>query len=893
VHVWLNRADAAAVLPPRAAARICPGQRRNPNGDVVNRQVLAAILAVTATLTLSPTDASAVPLPAGPTVPDSASASATLTAQSPLVVENVGQLDPAVRFQVSGADRTLWLTDDALWITMVSSPEITAGSPRAPGLPAVDPDGVNLRLSFVGANPATRLEPFDRRATHVSYFIGNDPTGWHADVPVWGGVRYVDLYPGIDLEVGGPGHPEPRLVLDVGASASAVRLQVEGAGELALEGDHLRLGTESGDFTLPLFALVTADGALADAGAEPSVVNGDQVTAPFAAPAPVAPVGVADHPDEPAASDLAFATFVGGARDDLGQSIAVDAAGASYVTGYTLSANFPTTAGAFQGTCGSCAGFVHDSYVTKISPDGSTVEYSTFLGGEDYDCLYSLDGDSCNLAVDASGFAYVAGFTESADFPTTPGAYDRTCDSCDGYFIYDGFLTKLNQTGTALVYSTFLGGETVDYTNGIALDATGAAYVTGRTTSTDFPTTPGAFQRAWVGGGFDSFVTKVKPNGSGLVYSTFLGGNGDDCHIFGSPYTSCSIAVDDAGSAYLTGATGAADFPVTPGAAQTRFGGGSDAYVTKLNAAGSDLVWSTFLGGGLEDIGAGITLDADGFPYVIGSALSDDFPTTPGSFQPAFGGQADAFVTKLSRDATSLEYSTYLGGTASPSCQNCGDFGYDIAVDQGGAAAVTGKAGSDDFPTTPGAFQVACGGPVGGCGDVFISELSPDGSGLAYSTFIGRGFQDQGDSIALDRDGMAYVTGYTGSADFPVTSGAAQTVFGGFIDAFVLKIDLDGSPACTVTGTSGHDVLTGTRRSDVICGLAGNDTIDGRAGNDVLVGGAGQDVIMAGPGADRLQGDAGKDRLKGVDGVEGNDSLDGGPGNDRCTADTGDTSVSC
>ena len=331
-------------------------------------------------------------------------------------------------------------------------------------------------------------------------------------------------------------------------------------------------------------------------------------------------------------------------------------AGASYITGFTLSTNFPTTPGAFQGTCGSCFDFTHDSYVTKVSPDGSTIEYSTFLGGNDYECHYSYAGDSCNLAVDASGSVYLAGFTSSADFPTTAGAFDRTCDSCDLYQNPDVILTKLNPTGTALVFSTFIGGRTSDYSNGIALDATGAAYLTGRTTSTDFPTTPGAFQREWAGGGYDSFVTKVKPNGSGLVYSTFLGGEDDDCHVVRVAVQELLDHRRPAGAAYLTGSTESYDFPVdcaarsTPQCDEQALLRHSDAYVTKLNAAGIEP--------GLVDVprrrapwttGPRSRSTPPATPYVIGSTQSADFPTTPGRSSRSSPETSDAFVTKLSR----------------------------------------------------------------------------------------------------------------------------------------------------------------------------------------------------------------------------------------------------
>src|SRR3989449_673084 len=318
--------------------------------------------------------------------------------------------------------------------------------------------------------------------------------------------------------------------------------------------------------------------------------------------------------------------------------------------------------------------------------------YSTFLGG-------SNDDRGFGIAVDAAGNAYVTGGTGSINFPTTPGAFQTTSGGGDA------FVTKLDPTGAALVYSTYLGGSSCDSANGIAVDATGSAYVTGRTVSINFPTTPGAFQTTL--NFTDAFVTKLNPAGSALVYSTYLGGSrSDEGH---------AIAVDAAGSAYVTGLTLSFNFPTTPGAFQTTTGGGGgDAFVTKLNADASALGYSTYLGGNSIDFGNGIAVDTAGNAYLTGDTTSRNFPTTPGATQPDFGGDRDAFVTKLDPTSSALVYSTYLGGSGS-------DQGFGIAVDTAGSAYVTGSSFSTNFPTTPGAFQTIFGGATG---DAFVAKLS-------------------------------------------------------------------------------------------------------------------------------------------------------------------------
>jgi hypothetical protein len=326
------------------------------------------------------------------------------------------------------------------------------------------------------------------------------------------------------------------------------------------------------------------------------------------------------------------------------------------------------------------------------------LDYSTFLGGTGSDA-------GAGIAVDRRGSAYVTGFTNSADlpdtpgaFPTTPGAFDRTLDGNS-----DAFVTKLNASGSALVYSTFLGGTGADDGEDIAVDASGSAYVVGDTFSGDFPTTQGAFDTTFNGGIVDAFVTKLNASGSALVYSTFLGGANQD--------EGNGIAVQE-GRAYVTGNTQSTDFPTTQGAFDRTQNGSEDAYVTKLNAAGSALVYSTFLGGTSFDQGIDIAVNARGRAYVTGDTGSANYPTTQGAFDTTFnGGAQDAFVTKLNASGSALAYSTFLGGTDS-------DGGAGIAVREG-RAYVTGGTRSSDYPTTPGAFDTS----YNGNSDAFVTKL--------------------------------------------------------------------------------------------------------------------------------------------------------------------------
>lgn len=351
---------------------------------------------------------------------------------------------------------------------------------------------------------------------------------------------------------------------------------------------------------------------------------------------------------------LIYSTFLGGTGTERGLGIFVDGAGNAYITGQTFSEDFPVTLESFQ----TISGGGGDAFLTKLDPTGSSLVYSTYLGG-------TGEERSNDIAVDGTGNAYVTGQTSSPDFPTTPGAF-QTAPAGSG----DAFITKLNALGGTLFYSTFLGGSDSDLGNSIVLDAAGNAYVMGQTRSPDFPTTTGAFD-VTLSGVNDVFVTKVDPTGSMLVYSTFLGGTGGEL----ASVNAGSIAVDATGNAYVVGETSSSDFPTTPGAPQTTSGGGSDAFVTKLNPTGTSLVYSTFLGGISSDFGDGIAVDTAGNAYVTGGTGSTDFTTTPGAFQTTLGGGSDAFIAKIADQPLPIEVVIDIKPGSFPNSINLGSNG--------------------------------------------------------------------------------------------------------------------------------------------------------------------------------------------------------------------------
>lgn len=406
-----------------------------------------------------------------------------------------------------------------------------------------------------------------------------------------------------------------------------------------------------------------------------------------------------------------------------------------------------------------------------------TLGYSTYLGGSGND-------EGHGIVADAAGNVYVTGSTESIDFPLV-NPFDKSWGGTCGPFTVpcsDVFVSKLNAAGTVLIYSTYLGGSDIDVGQRIAVDSAGSAFVTGYTSSTNFPVVSGAVQPTQ-SGGIDAFVTKLSPSGSSLVYSTYLGGSLDD--------EGMSIGLDSSGNAYITGYTRSTDFRTTPSAFRTTLTGEMDVFVTKLDASGSNLIYSTYLGGtggflslGDADEGFDIAVDSSGNAYVAGTTKSSDFPTTPGAYQTTGGALLTnvGFVTKLNAAGSGLVYSTYLGDGFETII-------YGIALDSGGNAYVAGVAKASTF-ATPGAYQTSCGDFLHG--DGFVAKFNSSASGLVYATCLGGSSSEVAYGIAVDGSGNAWVAGATNSSDFPVSS-AIQSALGGGIDAFVSQINSTGS----------------------------------------------------------------------------------------------------
>lgn len=675
---------------------------------------------------------------------------------------NRGQTDSRVKFFSHAGNHTLWLTPHeavlAVGRPLRSGPLKTgrAGQARQ-ALPAV------LRMRFAGANPDPAMQGEARQPGTVNYFAGK-PDQWRTKIPTYARVRYRNLYRGIDLVFYGNNRElEYDLVVSPGADPGRIRLGISGAetmriaagGNLVLEtpagdviqqkpkiyqrrgtnliavtGNYVISGKDEVGFRLGPYdrrAPVVIDpvlryssflggadfdsaAAIAVDSSNHAVVAGETCSPDFPVTPgnkPVIPCSVFITKFDFTASRLIFSTSIGNGTIFSASvfGLALDPSNNVYVSGTTsFPGDFPTTPGAFQRvTTGN-----DDAFAVKLNASGSALIYSTLLGGSGLDI-------GSGLAVDSAGNAYVTGRTTSADFPTTPGAFQRQCiPSTPPGFCESSpaFVTKLNANGTRALYSTVLGGSGSESDTKIAVDSSGNAYVSGRTTSKDFPTTAGSAQPVFGGGETDGFAAKLSPSGSHLIYGTYLGGSSFD--------TALAIAVDGSGNAFVTGETGSTNFPVKnafqPKCA-LRDSACGNAFVTKLSPSVGRLLYSSYLGGGKDgfDTGVGIAATRDGQAYVSGSTFSSSFPTTQTAFQRVFRGsqiQSNAFLTKFT-SAGKLIYSSYMGGSA-------GNFAV-VALDRDTNAYIAGGGSGSDFPVTPGAFQEK---PSGG-EDAFVAKVVP------------------------------------------------------------------------------------------------------------------------------------------------------------------------
>jgi uncharacterized repeat protein (TIGR01451 family) len=635
-----------------------------------------------------------------------------------------------------------------------------------------------LKMTLLGSNEGARAETIDPLPGKRNYLIGADPAKWRTDVPTYSRVRYNEIYPGISVLY--YGHHDRleydfRIAPDADPGVIKFRFNPELRPRVARNGD-LVLQFAGGELRQPAPIIYQ------EISGERRPVTGRYA---FSGKREISFAVDAYDKTQPLVIDpaLVYSTYLGGTGDDPGSSIAIDSSNNVYVAGTTNSINFPIQGAAFPNKAG-----LSDIFVTKIAADGGSIIYSTYIGGSGQD-----RGDG--IAVDSSGSAYVVGRVDSSstNFPTTPGVIGPTYRGGD----FDGVAFKLNPQGNGLAYSTFIGAEDNDSTEGVAVDSSGSAYLTGGTKSQGFPVTGTGFQTTR-SGDTDGYLMKLNSTGTALMYSTYIGGSGTD--------RGSGVAIDANGNAYVAGYTSSQDFP-TQDAFQNSSGGSFDAFVAKIdtNANGAaSLIFCSYFGGTGDDKAYGVAIDNGGNNvYVTGQTSSNNLPLLNPA-QPAFGGSFDAFIAKISSAGTKV-YATYLGGTGD-------DRGTGIAVNSVGESYVTGFTSSTNFPTvTP--LQIANAGGF----DAFIAKLNPAGNAFLYSTYLGGSANESNTStgtstspLVLDSSSNAYITGFTSSTNFP-TAAALQPANAGGQDAFVVKI-ADATPAADYSisiSPGSHTVVPG------------------------------------------------------------------------------------
>jgi hypothetical protein len=682
-------------------------------------------------------------------------------------IENKGQVDKQVRYYVRGAGHTQFFTRQGMVVALNRSETLLGEVGREaelthPGKLAavVNPNHTEprhlkknchraavVRMLPLDMQKSVRLEALEPQEYRVNYFKGNDPEKWLTNVPSFKAVVYRGAYPGIDLKFYGQGQQmEYDVVVNPGADPTQVKFAFKGidAMEVTPQGD-LALKLPDGSVLLQRKPLVYQE-ISGKTVAREGKFKVEQGTAHLVYGFEVASYDKA-HPlvIDPV---VVYSTYLGGGSDDAGLAITVDDAGRAVVTGWTQSTDFPLENHIYthQG--------MKDIFVTKFKNDGSSLVFSTYLGG-------SNDDEGRSIAIDADGQIYLTGRTYSDNLPTTSGAFMGTKGGS-----FDAFVMKMDAAGGSLLFCTYLGGALEDTARGIAVDAGQNVYVTGFTKSTNFPKQAPLYNT--LGGSQDAFVSKFSPTGS-LLFSTYLGGANSD--------EAAAIAVGPAGQIYVTGNTYSANFP-TASALYNTIGVTPDAFVTSIRANLSGLVFSTFLGGNASDYGNSVALDTTGHVYVGGYTYSTNFPT----HNPLFAGnagKADAFLTKMQGDGSALVYSTYLGGEESDHC-------YSIAVDRADEVTLTGVTASESFPTVGPVSHYGLKGPQ----DAFVSRFRANGQGLIYSGPVGGDSYDTGIGIAVDKTGHVCLTGQTNSVNFPIKN-ALYPYRNGVInnyDAFVVKI---------------------------------------------------------------------------------------------------------
>lgn len=679
-----------------------------------------------------------------------------------------------------------------------SSPSITAGFGESGyylDLHGLDGSGALIHVTFPESNAVTPLGE-DELLPRNHYFQGRESDRWVTNTRAFGSIVYPNLYPGIDLIFQiEDGSLKYDLRIAPRADPTDVRMSYRGADSLSLDCSG-NLHVTAGDHSFVEERPFSYQTAKSDRTGTPEIT---EVRSTFFVRGTTVGfrIGTYDRNRELVIDPLLYSTFVGGLDDDLGSAIAMDSQGNIIIAGYTRSADFPNTTGAYDND--NNGGL--DVFVLKFNPEGTDLIFSTYVGGSK-DEGNEESVHPIALTLDSNGNIYVAGTTGSDDFPTTPDSYHGSYGGGES----DLFAFKLLPDGSDLQYSTYLGGQDADFGSGVSivLDPSNQAIITGGTFSDDFPTTDDAYDRTYHGNG-DGVLLKLSADGTSLTYSTYLGGGQED-----SPQ---GISLDGQGNIIISGSTGSDDFPTTLGSYDEDHNGKLDAFLIKMDVQGTELLYGTYVGSSEDDVAFDHVIDGEGRILLTGETASTGFPTVSGSHDRQFnGGAGDAYVTILSADGTELDASTFIGGSGR-------DRSASVALDSDGNVLVSGTTWSPTFPTTPDCHDDTHDGDST---ELFVSRFDGSLISLEYSSFIGGSETERTGSLMIDEDNNLILVGSTDSTDLSTTPASYDDSHNGELDAFLYKLNLLTANISSITPDPGLNTDTIT-----FTGL-------GRTGGDIV-----------------------------------------------------------
>ncbi|GAB1429388.1 hypothetical protein MASR2M18_02200 [Ignavibacteria bacterium] len=714
-------------------------------------------------------------------------------------IENRGQWNSSAKFLAQFPSVNAWIdTTGGIRFDMFAYTSATRQRSKQPRrfsepqtLSQKTFDGEVFQLNFGGRTP----HGTHRLPGSINYLKGDNATDWTRNAKSFSTVEIPATTGNVNLSLGGGTVSEKSditLTAEFSSPAEATGFYLTAKGKYPILTDgYILFKTQAGTLSLaaPSAMQKMPDGELLPVKCTFVLTDDSVISFRFENAEHSQPIVLA--------VPMIFSIVEGGASNEICYATALDTMRAAYVTGKTMSQDFPVTNGAYSGTLKS-----KDCFVVKYNSAGNGVVYATFLGG-------STDETGNGITVDASGSAYITGITSSNDFPATAGAFQTKRRDNPASPNTDCFIAKLAPDGGSLVFATYLGGKQADVANGIAIDFAGASYICGQTTSgafgpqDSFPTTQKAFSRTHNGGAEDGFVAKISPDGSNLVYCSYLGGDGGD-------YTN-ALALGSDGTLYVTGGTLSPKFPRTPFTVGQRVKGEYECFISKFSKDADSLHYSVVIGGEGSDVGTGIAADIFGNAYVAGYTASKEFPVTQGALDTAFNSisksSRDAFVLKLTPKADTMLYSTFLGGTGDDEARG-------ISIDVCGAAYIAGTTYSPNFPTTPDALDATLNNGATEHDDAFVAKINSDGNTLIYSSYIGGTNNDEASCIAVDATGAVCLGGTTYSPDFVKTSQFGNmlksNVFLTKLQVGILPLSPDISPGGPTKFCDGGEVTLST-----------------------------------------------------------------------------------